>query len=139
MKLISSTFYHASAHEFSMPNYNRIHENTTNHENGLLGLWVSVKSDWITTFGGNIYQMDVSGTCQDITVPELRAYGNDPETFIQIRQKLLADGCDVLRLVEQDGHSDMSIVINFSAIKNFFKKPDLASSNLMKLSVKAKF
>lgn len=119
MQPIRHTLYHASPHKFIAPSPDQISANRTGHANGLLGLWAANRSDWIANFGVNIYALSAIGTTRDITIKELQSMGSNPEDFVEKRRELLEAGCDILRLIESDGRSEMSIIVNFDVIEDF--------------------
>lgn len=115
--------YHASHHEFDFPDYEKMVCNKTGHDNGLLGLWVSVKSDWIEGFGPKVYEMDIEGTSKDLSITQLHRWAfdhaDDPDFYRGLRQQLLAEGVAYLRLVESDGRSEMGVIVDFDVIQDF--------------------
>ncbi len=121
--------FHASHHEFDFPDYEKIRKNLTGHANGMLGLWVSVKNDWIDDFGDVKYEIVLgSPDCRErlnianLSIGTLASWASKDEAFhLAKRQEFLAQEVDYLRLVEVDGRSEMGIVLNFSAIKSFTK------------------
>lgn len=121
--------YHASPHAMGFPCYKLIRSNTSNHANGLLGLWVAASADWIKPFGDQMYSLVVSGSVMDIGVGTLQKLRHDdePDFYAEIRNMLLAKGVEYLRVMELDGQSHMGIVLNFEAIKSFelVVKPEL--------------
>lgn len=117
------TRYHASDHEFDFPSYERMAANKTGHDNGLLGLWVSVKPDWITGFGSTVYAMEIEGVSKDLPIRDLKQWAhdhwNDPDFYKRVRRQLIAEGVAYLILVELDGRSEMGVVVDLGAIRNF--------------------
>lgn len=113
--------FHASKHEFDFPDYDQITSNMTGHANGMLGLWVAVKNDWIESFGGVLYEVDLKDpVVRDVTIDELSSWSHhDEEYHKDLRDKYILDGVDFLRLVETDGRSAMGVVVNFDAIESF--------------------
>jgi len=57
--------FHASPHQFDFPVYDSLASNRASHENGLLGLWVSERSDWIEGVGDHLYEVEIDGPCID--------------------------------------------------------------------------
>jgi hypothetical protein len=117
----SFSMFHASKHAYEAPDYDFLAANRENHQNGLLGLWVSAKSDWITGFGEHVYAVEFDGESIDLTVAELMQWSRqtDDDFYVQKRNELLAQGVTYIRLIEQDGRSEMGVVVNFSAIQKF--------------------
>ena len=117
----SFSMFHASKHAYEAPDYDFLAANRENHQNGLLGLWVSAKSDWITGFGEHVYAVEFDGESIDLTVGELMQWSRatDDDFYVQKRNELLAQGVTYIRLIEQDGRSEMGVVVNFSAIQKF--------------------
>lgn len=119
--------FHATAHDFDFPDYEKIKVNMTGHANGMLGLWVGVANDWIQGFGSNTYRIELKDPkVEDLSLAQLSAWSKQDHDFHQARrEEYLARGIDYLRLVEQDGRSDMGIVVNFDAIDVFTRLNDL--------------
>jgi hypothetical protein len=119
---VNLSVYHASPHKFEFPDYELLTKNKSNHDNGLLGLWVATESDWIKGFGKNVYSLNIEGVSQNLSIQDLHAWANEadgPQFYEHMRATLMAQGIDYLRLVEIDGRSDMGIVLNFQAIGSF--------------------
>jgi len=121
--IFKGIMFHASPHEFKFPVYDLLIKNTTNHDNSVLGLWVSSRTDWIGGFGENFYKVDIDARSIDRSVVELRQWAvenpNEPYFYTEQRQRLLLDEVDYIRVVESDGRSEMGIVLNFNAIMAF--------------------
>lgn len=117
------TFYHASKFVFDFPDYNQIVKNNIsggNHENGCLGLWVANDSSWISGFGRNVYKVDVKDMhATDVSVSELSRYARDQYDYLMLRQSLVESGYNTIRIVENDGRSEMCVIIDFRCIFNF--------------------
>lgn len=115
--------FHASRHEFDFPDYEKMNANQTGHDNGLLGLWVSVRSDWIESFGGNIYEMEIQGKVAQLNLRELSSWASEHQNSLdfyrQKRMEFLDKGISYIALIEKDGESEMGIVVDFGSIKNF--------------------
>lgn len=123
--------FHASRHEFDFPDYDMLTANITNHDNGLLGLWVAKNDDWIEGFGGNIYSVKIEGETADLSIEELQSWcnkhDNEKDFYVQKRNEFLKNGISYIHLIECNGRSDMGIVIDFSAIKEFkiLRQPEI--------------
>lgn len=118
--------FHASRHSFEFPDYEKICSNRTGHENGDLGLWVANKSDWIDGFGGYVYEVDFEGVSKDLSIHELSKWAcltdgsaENSSFYRSKREEMITQGISFLRLVEDDGRSEMGIVLNFDSIKSF--------------------
>ncbi len=119
---VSLTMFHASKHAFDFPDVGLLNANRENHANGALGLWVSKQSDWIKSFGSNLYEVAFTGTVLDLPVGQLAQWGRGHPGdgfFQQHREELLRQGVAYIRVVEIDGRSDMGIVVDFAAIEQF--------------------
>lgn len=108
--------FHASNSEFEWPCYASVKANRTGHENGLLGLWCGVEGDWVENFGAIKYEIQAAGLIRQIEIGALTNMGGDPQYFERVREALLHDGCEILRIVELDGRSAMSIIVNLGCI-----------------------
>lgn len=120
---IIETYYHASPNLFDFPDYNLICDNRLNHLNGNLGLWVSKKSDWISNFGGYVYEISIEANTENLTVNQLQKWSQQDEnnaTFYQEkRANYLNREVEFISLQEANGAIEMGIVINFDCIKSF--------------------
>lgn len=120
------TVYHASPYEYDFPNYEKLLEGLSkngNHENGELGLWCSLQTDWINGFGGNIYKIEYNDSTQllmDASEFAKRCHKRDVD-YQEWRRELLSSGYQTLALKEKKGNIDMLIIIDFDAIKTFQK------------------
>ena len=125
-------YYHASEHTYDFPNYENLIKNRTNHANGNLGLWFSVKSDWIESFGKNIYEFEISDENINI-IPfkdcinwnsnfKGRGKSNHEEleaNYYQNLRKELIKKHKVILFKEINNETAMGIVLDFTVIKNF--------------------
>ncbi len=111
--------YHASKHKFSFPDYKKLVANRENHGNGNLGLWCSIRTDWIKGFGKYTYKLDVrDAKSKTISVNQLMKFAPDND-FVKKRDELLEQGYEVLKIMESSGSVDMIVVLDFSAIGLF--------------------
>lgn len=119
----ASTFFHASNHEFDRPDYDKMAALMTGHPNGRLGLWIANCDDWIHGFGRSVYEVNIDGKAQNLSIDQLSSWNNEddgnPDFYVNLRNQFLSQNIDVLHLVELNGKSEMSIVINFDAITRF--------------------
>lgn len=120
---MSHTLWHSSPHIFDMPCIGLIESNRSNHANGLLGLWASVSPKWTRGFGDNLYLLKVKGNVKNLSVKDLAKMGPDTEPYIVMRQELLYFGVDILRIVECNGISEMSVIVNFDSIMELTRNP----------------
>lgn len=124
--------FHASPHRFERPDYAMIRANRVNHANGHLGLWVaSGDNAWVRKFGGHLYRLELEGRVQDLPIETLSRWSREePGWYGTQRKQLLDEGVAYLRVVEQDGRSDMGIVIDLDAICRFeiVSEPDNTSA-----------
>lgn len=113
--------YHRSRHVFNFPSIEEIERNRTGHANGLLGLWVAFKDDdWVRGFGSILYTMDVEpSSVRSLHIEYIARLWSDPETHVNLRAEFLADGVDMIYIVENSGKCDMGVVVNFEIISNF--------------------
>jgi hypothetical protein len=120
--------FHATPHDFDFPDYEKIRGNMTGHANGMLGLWVGVESDWIEGFGSTIYEIELQNpNVEELSICQLAAWCRHDHEFHEARRlEYLNRGVDYVRLVEQDGRSDMGILVNFAVIASFQKMPHQA-------------
>lgn len=119
-------FYHATKHEFNMPDYDSIISNRTNHSNGLLGLWCSTTlSKWIQNFGKNIYSIQLKEHKPfkikiNSFIIECKKCNTD-EDFIQWRNLLIKKKYSHIEIIESDDSIDMVVILDFENIKEFKK------------------
>lgn len=124
----SFLMFHASKHVFDIPVYEQIAVNRENHANGLLGLWVSHKSDWIAGFGEHLYEIEFSGSVYDLTIAELASWcDNEDGFYLTKRKELLDKGFSYMRLIESDGRSEMGVIINFNSIQSCINRAEMNS------------
>jgi hypothetical protein len=80
------------------------------------------------SFGSHLYDVEICADTQDVSLTQLVQWSRDDahrsdtdsQAFYRgVRAKMVAEGCDYLRLVENDGVSHMGVVLNFDAITSF--------------------
>jgi hypothetical protein len=123
-------YYHASAHTYEFPSYEELIKNRTNHANGNMGLWFAVKSDWITGFGGNVYEVEIDENNISIIpfdecVKWEKNSSKDSEEaaclyYQNLRKEMMTTHKAIL-FQELSGELAMGIVLDFSVIKDFKK------------------
>ena len=141
---IKMKYYHASEHTYDFPSYEDLIKNRTNHANGNLGFWFSVRSDWIENFGHNTYEFEIID--KDITVMPFSecikwnrkfkdsSKDNNEELeciYYQNLRKELVKKHKVILFKEVSGETAMGIILDFTAIKDF----KILEKNKMKLKI----
>ncbi len=124
--------FHASNLDYSFPNYDDLKNNITNHPNGALGLWVATDDSWISSFGGNVYTIEIEDEHTTILpTSELfdweKKYPHTDESdlshhinyYSNKRQELLEAGYKCVLFKEYSGSIGMGVVLDFQYIKSF--------------------
>lgn len=120
-----SGLFHASKNLFHELQYDEFvkNHNPEYHDNGNLGMWFSLRADWLSPFGSNVYGFDLMDDVKikSLTVSELASLGHqvDEFDFIGHRNELIKLGFDVIAVVECSGVVEMGIVLNFDKVQNF--------------------
>lgn len=122
--------FHASnlqANQLRLHDSPRTSNEEDTHANSVLGLWTdNVNLPYLRGFGGNVYRIGLKpGTrIQDVSLGVIAAWGRHLKTeadYLAIRREFLAQGIQVLRIVEHTevGHNQhviltMDVVVSVS-------------------------
>jgi hypothetical protein len=113
--------YHNTDHIISDLNYDELYNNISNHDNGAMGLWCSVKDDWQKGFGKNTYKVEVTGEAYNMPVNELQGLcyndlksGDRRPYYKKLRDDMLKRGFTHIRILERHRGVDMFIVCDFN-------------------------
>jgi len=139
------TLYHVSPYTFNRPEYTRCVEKAKSdnkHPNGVLGLWASPFPnlfDESDIFGPYVYELELTADSKQVLLryEDLRGWDMSLydvedchyEVYEAFRTRLLAEGIDVMFVL--DGHHNVGevIIVNLDAIATFERVTEYAGTD----------